>query len=196
MTPPLPPNVLTSPLLPGRLCSLVSFLGPCTLPSTSQSPEGASYDADSQPQPCSSASGPSEATPVPEGASSDSVAHRPSDSAAASRASSPTASRLSFSPPAQLSRPCWATAGTSATAGTMPSGLCTGAACAHPRKQLKQRTCATSPHATPHQDPEVPPIHQPWTSRQGSQTSSGVGAGAGIARRQPEAEEGKQHLPR
>lgn len=57
------------------------LLGPCTPPSIPQCPEGASYDADSQPQPCSSASGPSEATPVPEGASSNSVAHRTSDSA-------------------------------------------------------------------------------------------------------------------
>lgn len=68
------PHVLPPPLLPGRLCFLVSFLGPCTPPATPQRPERTSYDADSQPQSCSSASGPSEATPVPKGASSNSVA--------------------------------------------------------------------------------------------------------------------------
>ena len=67
---------------------------------------------------------------------------------------------------AHLSRLCWAAAGTSATVHTVPSALCTGAACAQPRKQLKQQTCATSPHATPHRDPEVPLplLHQPWIS--------------------------------
>lgn len=118
------------------------------------------------------------------------VAHRPSDSAAASgprlpplpashfplRHSSPGRAGPPLAPLPPLA-PC-------------PPGLCTGPPVLTLESSSSRERAPLRP-VPPSPRPPSSPIHQPWTSRQGSQTSSGVGAGAGIARRQPEAEEGK-----